>query len=161
MDLKYNTPFPDHARKQLQERYGVEWTEKQWVSFGRTLRNPNWTIRLSDADHGCYFCACYFMGHWYLLVRARDGTVKTAYPRRDIIEEDKQILKRNERYRQINNDEFRVWRNPAEQATLFEGKTVELPENIELPTDVSQQAESFLERLCDCSIAHRNPVCAH
>ena len=145
--MKHETPFPDHAKEQIRERYGVEFTGKHWFYFGRTLCNPNLTIRLSDAGQGCHFCACYFMEHWYLLVRARDGTVRTAYPRLDIAEEDKLTLMRDERYRRIGNDEFRVWRNTT--ATAIPPKTVELPDAVELPTDVSRSAESFLDRLCD------------
>ncbi|MCL2710044.1 MAG: hypothetical protein FWE95_04100 [Planctomycetaceae bacterium] len=147
MDKQHDTPFPDHARKQLLERYGVEFTERQWFHFGRTLSNPKWTIRLSDAGEGCHFCACYFMEHWYLLIRTRDGTVRTAYPRWDIADEDKRILLRNERYRQINNDEFQVWRNPI--GITKPSKTVELPPMAELPDDVSQSAEKMLQRACD------------
>ena len=155
MSIEHDTPFPDHAKKQLQERYGVEFVGKQWFDFGRTLCNPNWTIQLSDAGQGRYFCACYFMGHWYLLVRARDGTVATAYPRLDITEEDKRMLMRDERYRRINNDEFRVWRNFPETAMPLRRKAIALPENVELPTEVSQSAESFLERFCDCAESYQ------
>ena len=147
MDKPHDTPFPDHAKKQLQERYGVDFTEKQWFYFGRTLSNPKWTIRLSDAGEGCHFCACYFMEHWYLMVRARDGTVRTAYPRLDISEADKQILMRHEHYRRINHDEFRVWRNRPEPA--MPGKTVALPGQEELPDDLSQSAAKLLQRVCD------------
>jgi len=147
MDKQHDTPFPDHAKKQLQERYGVEFTGMQWFYFGRTLCNPKWTIRLSDAGQGCHFCACYFMEHWYLLVRARDGTVRTAYPRLDITDEDKQILMRSERYRHINNDEFHIWRHPIEPA--MPSKTVELPGREELSDDLSQSAEKLLQRVCD------------
>ena len=146
--MKHETPFPDHARKQIGERYGVEFTEKQWFYFGRTLDNPNLTIRLSEAGEGCHFCACYFMNHWYLLIRTRDGTVKTAYPRLDIADEDKWILARDDRYRRINNDEFRVWR-ALQLPERPRKKTIELPDDIELPREVSQSAASFLERFCD------------
>ena len=87
------------------------------------------------------------MEHWYLLVRTRDGTVKTAYPRLDITDEDKQILMRDDRYRQINNDEFRIWRHLAEPITPF--MNVALPTEAELPDDLSQSAEELLEQLCD------------
>ena len=147
--MKHETPFPDHAREQIRERNGIELTKKQWFYFGRTLCNPNWTIRLSDAGQGCHFCACYFMEHWYLLVRTKDGTVKTAYPRLDVADEDKQILAHDDRYRRISNDEFRVWRNPADPAVPARSKTVELPERVELPTDVSQSAVNFLKQFCD------------
>jgi len=145
---RYETPFPIHAREQIKERYGVEFTGQQWFAFGQALRNPNLTIRLSAARQGGYFCACYFMKHWYLLICAGDGTVRTAYPRLAISDEDKLILMRDERYQRINNDEFRVWRGPA-PALPPNGKTVELPAHVELPTDISQSAEKFLDRFCD------------
>ena len=148
--MTHGTPFPDHAKRQIQERYGVEFTKKQWFDFGRTSCNPRWTIRLSDAGQGCHFCACYFMGHWYLLVRTSDGTVVTAYPRLDIAEEDKLILMHDERYRQINNDEFCVWQT-LQPAMPSKVKTVELPGDVELPTDVSLSAEKFLKQFCNCS----------
>jgi len=150
MNKDHETPFPIHAREQIQERYGVELTKKQWFYFGRTLCNPNLTIQLSDAGQGCHFCACYFMEHWYLLICTRDGTVKTAYPRRDIADADKQILQRDERYRRINRDEFHVWRTPhAEMAVPSKGKPVKLPNEAELPTNVVQSAESFLNQFCE------------
>ena len=145
----HDHPFPNHAKEQLKERYGVEFSDAEWVNFGRALRNPNWTIRLSDAKQGGYFCACYFMEHWYLLICARDGTVKTVFPRLDITEEDKLTLMRNDRYRQINNDEFRVWRPPpTDTAMRSRKKTVKLPDDEELPTIVSQSAESILNQVC-------------
>ena len=144
----HDHPFPNHAKEQIKERYGVEFSDAEWVRFGRVLRDPNWTIRLSDAKQGGYFCACHFMNHWYLLVCASDGTVKTAIPRLDITDEDKLTLMRNDRYQQINNDEFRVWRTPPVD-TAVRSKLVKLPENEELPTVVSQSAESVLNRLCN------------
>ena len=143
-------PFPSHAKEQLKERYGVEFSSEEWVHFGRVLRDSNWTIRLSDSKRGGYYCACYFGGHWYLLICARDGTVKTAIPRLDVTVEDKLTLMRNDRYQQINNDEFRVWRTPpADTVVQSRKKSVKLPENEELPTCVSQSAESMLNRLCN------------
>ena len=149
--IRHDHPFPNHAKEQLKERYGVDFSSEEWVRFGRALRAPNWTIRLSDAKQGGYFCACYFMNHWYLLVCARDGTVKTAFPRFDVTDEDKLILMRNDRYCQINNDEFRVWRTPQSSEAVVQSrkKTVKLPENEELPTVLSQSAVSVLNRLCD------------
>ena len=145
---EYETPFPAHAREQIRERYGIELTEVQWFSFGQALREPRLTFRLSEAKQGGYFCACYFMRHWYLLVCARDGTVRTAYPRLDLTDEDKLVLMHDERYQRINNDEFRVWRG-TEPPMLSKGKTVELPKDVELSTDVSQSAERLLNRFCD------------
>ena len=144
----HDHPFPNHAKEQLKERYNVEFSDAQWVHFGRVLCNPHWTIRLSDAKQGGYFCACYFMEHWYLLVCARDGTVKTVFPRLDITDEDKLTLLKNDCYRRINNDEFRVWRTPPTD-TGMRPKTVKLPDDVELPTDVSQSAESVLNQLCN------------
>ena len=148
MNKYHDIPFPDHAKKQIQERYGVEFTKKQWFYFGRTLHNPKWTIRLTDAGQGCHFCACYFMEHWYLLVRAKDGTVRTAYPRLDITDTDKQILMGDDRYRRINNDEFRVWRT-SQPAMPSKGRTVELPDDVELPSDVAQSTKKLLDQFCD------------
>ena len=145
----YDHPFPNHAKEQLKKRYGVEFSSTEWVHFGRILRDPNWTIRLSDAKQGGYFCACYFMNHWYLLICARDGTVKTVFPRLDITDEDKLNLMRNDRYRQINNDEFRVWRTAQLMAVRPKGTTVELPGDEELPTVVSQSVEKILNQVCN------------
>jgi hypothetical protein len=148
--IRHDHPFPNHAKEQLKERYGVEFSDAQWVHFGRVLRDPNWTIRLSDAKRGGYFCACYFMGHWYLLICASDGTVKTVFPRLSITDEDKLTLMRNDRYRRINNDEFRVWRTPHStntEMTMPSKKTTgQLPSDEELPTAVSQSAESILSQ---------------
>ena len=142
-------PFPSHAKEQLKERYDVEFSDSEWVRFGQVLRDPNWTIRLSDAKRGGYYCASFFMEHWYLLICARDGTVKTAIPRLDVMDEDKLILMRDDRYLRINNDEFRVWRTPpVDTEVRSRKKPVKLPENEELPTCVSQSAESMLNRLC-------------
>ena len=70
-----------------------------------------------------------------------------------ITDEDKLILMRDERYRLINNDEFRVWRTSqpaeAEVAMPLRGKAVELPDDVELPTDLSQSAGSFLNQFCN------------
>ena len=145
---EHDHPFPNHAKAQLKERYGVEFSSAEWVHFGQVLSDPNWTIRLSDAKQGGYFCACYFMEHWYLLICARDGTVKTVFPRLDITDEDKLTLIRNDRYRQINNDEFRLGQTSQSPDTAMRSKTVELPDDEELPTTVSQSAESVLNRLC-------------
>jgi len=147
---RHNHPFPNHAKEQLKERYGVEFSSEEWVYFGRTLRDPNWTIRLSDAKQGGYFCACYFMKHWYLLICASDGTVKTVFPRLDITDGDKLTLMRNDRYRRINNDEFRVWRTPQSPDVdmAMQSKTVKLPDDEELPTAVSQSAERILNQFC-------------
>ena len=148
--IGHDHPFPNHAKEQLKERYGVEFSDGEWVNFGRALRDSNWTIRLSDAKRGGYFCACYFLEHWYLLICARDGTVKTVFPRLDITDDDKLILMRNDCYRRINNDEFRVWRTPRPPDTDMRSKvaTVKLPDDEELSTVVSQSAESILNRLC-------------
>ena len=146
---EYDHPFPVHAREQIKERYGVEFSDAEWVYFGQILRDPNWTIRLSDAKQGGYFCACYFMEHWYLLICAKDGTVKTVFPRLDITDEDKLTLMRNDCYRRINNDEFRVWRTPQSPDTGMRSKTVKLPNDEELPTAVSQSAVSILNQFCN------------
>jgi len=150
---KYDHPFPSHAKEQLKERYGVELSSAEWIHFGRVLHDPNWTIRLSDAKQGGYFCACYFMEHWYLMICARDGTVKTVFQRLDITDEDKLTLMRNDRYRQINNDEFRVWQtsqSPDTGTTMrSKKKTVELPADEALPTVVSQSAVSVLNQVCN------------
>jgi len=89
------------------------------------------------------------MEHWYLLICARDGTVKTVFPRLDITDEDKLILIRNDRYRQIGNDEFRVWRTSQSTDTVMRSKTVMLPDDEELPPTVSQSAESILNQFCN------------
>ena len=144
----HDHPFPNHAKEQLKERYDVEFSTAQWVHFGRVLRDPNWTIRLSDTKRGGYYCASFFMGHWYLLICANDGTVKTAIPRLDITGEDKLILLRNDRYQQINNDEFRVLRTPPTDTVVrSRKKPVKLPDDVELPTVVSQTAESILNQV--------------
>ena len=145
----HDHPFPNHAKEQLKERYGVEFSDAQWVRFGQVLRDPDWTIRLSDTKQGGYYCACYFMEHWYLLICANDGTVKTAIPRLDVTDEDKLILMRNDRYLRIDNDEFRAWRTPPTDTVVrSRKKIVKLPDAEELPTCVSQSAESILNRVC-------------
>jgi len=90
------------------------------------------------------------MEHWYLLICANDGTIKTAIPRLDISDGDKLTLMRDDCYQRINNDEFRVWRTPpADTVVRSRKKPVKLPENEELPTVVSQSAESILKQFCN------------
>ena len=159
--IRHDHPFPSHAKEQLKERYDVEFSDGEWVNFGQVLRDSNWTIRLSDAKQGGYFCACYFLGHWYLLICANDGTVKTVFPRLDISDDDKLILMRNDCYRRINNDEFRVWRTPQPSDTDMRSKvaTVKLPDDEELPTGVSQNATLFAKCYTICIILQRSAVC--
>ena len=148
--MNYESPFTDHAKTQIEKRYGVEFDNEQWRAFGWRLRDSNMTIRLSDTKEGCHFLASYFIGHWYLLVCTKDGTVKTAYSRTDITDDDKQILMRDKRYRQINDDAFHVWSNsPSKVAMPLRENAVELPDEEELPSDLRESAEHFMKTFCD------------
>ena len=130
---KHATPFPTHARNQLKERYGKDFSDWDLFWFGRTLHDKNKTIRLSDTRQGRYFCACYFAKHWFLLLCSSEGTVVTAYPRLDISDEDKLALVRDKRYRQIGDDQFRVMANTSSsrsKTSKAQQKFVDIVENM-------------------------------
>jgi hypothetical protein len=107
MNKYYPSPFTRHARERAQERYGVEFSFEQWVRFGQALQNPAYTIPLPHDRKACYFEGC-----WYLLGCAENGVVRTTLPRKAITSSEKRILRHNERYRQIDDDAFRVWFTP-------------------------------------------------
>jgi len=156
--MKRKTPFAHHAIERVCERYGVLFSKKQQLAFGRTLSNPKYTIRLTRNR-----MACYFEGKWYLLACTAlpthtmpSYTVQTFLRLEDATEDDKQILQYNERYLKINNDAFHVL--PVSQSRTTEPppqvkRTVELPATVltgdELPHDEIQSAERILKSLCD------------
>ena len=137
--------FTRHAKEQIGERYGVDLTDVEWMRFGQTLNDPNLTIRLSNDKQ-----ACYFMGHWHLLLCAQDGTVITAYPRLAVTDEDKLILIRDKRYRRICHDEFRVGLSShVDSETLPKEKTIKLSDTEYLSSDFRKTAENLLKKICD------------
>ena len=161
MPKKAKTPFAHHALERACERYGICLTKKQQLAFGRMLSNPKYTIRLTRNR-----LACYFEGKWYLLACAVPTysepsstmplyTVQTFLRPEDATEEDKQILRHNERYLKINNDAFHVLpvSHKMTESSPQVKRMVELPADVltgdELPHDEIQSAESILKTLCD------------
>ena len=163
--MKRKTPFAHHALERVCERYGVRLTGKQQQAFGRTLSNPKHTIPLTRNR-----LACYFEGRWYLLVCTSpinavplrtmpSCTVQTFLRLEDASDDDKRILRHDERYRRINNDAFHVLSVSPSKTTgrlflmkkLQVKKTVELPglTEDELPHDEIRSAESMLNTYCD------------
>jgi hypothetical protein len=107
MIKRYSSPFTHHAKERAYERYGVQFSFKQWVRFGQVLQNPAYTIPLTHCRKACYFEGC-----WYLLGCAENGVVRTTLPRGAITMTEKQILRHNTQYRQINDDAFSIWASP-------------------------------------------------
>ena len=148
--MKRKTPFAHHALERVCERYGVRFSKKQKQAFGRMLTHPKYAIPLTRNR-----LACYFEGKWYLLVcTASRYTVQTFLRPEDANEDDKLILRHDERYLKINNDAFHVLSAPPLKTTGLPTqvkRTVQLPgltEN-ELPLDEIQSAESMLNNFCD------------
>ena len=158
MPKKAVTPFAHHALERVCERYGVRLTGKQQQAFGRTLANPKHTIPLTRNR-----LACYFQGRWYLLVcigpisaepsRSKPScTVQTFLRLEDANDDDKQILRHDERYLKINNDAFHVLpvRLKSTEPPPQTKRTVELPDltDDELPRAEIQSAERMLNTFC-------------
>ena len=155
--MKRRTPFARHALERVCERYGIRLTKKQQLAFGRTLANPKYTIPLTRNR-----VACYFGGRWYLLacnvpVRAMPSyTVQTFLRLEDANDDDKLILRNDERYLKTNNDAFHALSAPHLKSTEplppRSKITVELPDDLaddELPRDEIQSAEKMLNTYCD------------
>jgi hypothetical protein len=146
--MRQKSPFTSHAKDRANERYGIVFSRKQWQEFARILENPKFTVRL-PGDR----LACYFLKNWYLLVRAKDGTVTTFLAREAATDEDKLILGNDDCYRRINDDAFHVLLNPhlttLETIPPLKENAVALPGDVALSSDVSQSVEMFLNRFCD------------
>ena len=159
MPKKIVTPFAHHALERIFERYGVRLTGKQQQAFGRTLANPKHTIPLTRNR-----LACYFQGRWYLLACTGSTSSEPSYPMpsstvqtflrlEDANDDDKQILRHDERYLKTNNDAFHVL-SAHLKSTDPPPRTksmVELPDltENELPEDDIQSAENMLNTFCD------------
>ena len=148
--MKRKTPFAHHALERVCERYGVRFSKKQKQAFGRMLSHPKYAIPLTRNR-----LACYFEGKWYLLVcTASRYTVQTFLRPEDANEDDKLILRHDERYLKINNDAFHVLSTSPLKTTALppqRKRKVKLPgltEN-ELPHDEIQSAESMLNTFCN------------
>jgi len=148
--MKRTTPFAHHALERVCERYGVRFSQKQKQAFGRMLSHPKYAIPLTRNR-----LACYFEGKWYLLVCTTSRyTVQTFLRPEDANENDKHILRHDERYLKINNDAFHVLSAPPLKTTELpfqRKKKVNLPglTESELPHDEIQSAESMLNNFCD------------
>ncbi|MCL2622971.1 MAG: hypothetical protein FWD31_04815 [Planctomycetaceae bacterium] len=159
--MKRKTPFAHHALERVCERYGVRFTKKQKQAFGRMLTHPKYAIPLTRNR-----LACYFEGKWYLLVcTASRYTVQTFLRPEDANEDDKLILRHDERYLKINNDAFHVLsasplkttglppqrKGSGFAATRNQARKLQLPglTEDELPHDEIQSAESMLNTFCD------------
>ena len=148
--MKRKTPFAHHALERVCERYGVRFSKKQKQAFGRMLTHPKYAIPLTRNR-----LACYFEGKWYLLVcTASRYTVQTFLRPEDANEDDKLILRHDERYRKINNDAFHVLSASPLKTTALppqRKRKVKLPglTSDELPYDEIQSAESMLNTFCD------------
>jgi len=160
--MRRRTPFAHHALERVCERYGIRLTKRQQQAFGRTLSNPKFTIPLTRNR-----VACYFGGRWYLLacnapIRALPPHIMTSYTVQtflrleDASDDDKRILRNDERYLKTNNDAFHVLSashlKSTEPLPPRNKITVELPDDLtddELPRDEIQSAESMLNTYCD------------
>ena len=133
-----------HAKERAFERYDVRFTKKRWESFERTLRNPKYAIRL-QGDR----LACYFERRWFLLI-CQNGVVLTFLSPGDANDEDKQLLRHDERYRRINDDTFRVLdQNSISNMNMRDVYStecsVDLPPEEELSHDVLASAEKLMK----------------
>lgn len=160
--MKRKSPFAYHALERVCERYGIRLTKRQQQAFAQRLRNPKFTIRLTKNR-----LACYFEGRWYLLAVSvyrmptstkfsdtePSYTVQTFLRLEDANDDDKLILRHNERYIKINNDAFRVLpgsrSNPVEPPNQ-DRIHVELPDLTEddLPQEEIQAVDSVLKSIC-------------
>ena len=136
-----------HARERVFERYGTRFSKKRWESFRRTVRNPKYTIRL-QSDR----LACYFEKQWYLLICIND-TILTFLLPEDANDEDRQLLRLDERYRRINDDVFRALeRNSISSVKIPTERLLALPPvqgEDTLPSDILESAETLLKKLCE------------
>ena len=158
--MKRKTPFARHALERVCERYGIRLTKKRQLAFERMLANAKHTIPLTRNR-----LACYFEGKWFLVACTAPTTtvasptmpsytVQTFLRLEDANEDDKRILRHDQRYLNINKDEFHVLSASRSKTTglpLPAKKTVELPDltEDELPYNEIQSAESMLNTYCD------------
>ncbi len=141
-----------HAKERAFERYGVRFSKKRWESFERTIRNKKYAIRL----HGERL-ACYFEKRWFLIICRENGAVLTFLSLKDANDEDRQLLKGDERYIQINDDTFSVLERNSTlsvktQDIRLVDRSVDLPSTMlpgdELPQGVLETAENLMKKLC-------------
>ena len=140
-----------HAKERALERYGIRFSKKRCKSFGRTLRNPKWTIRLRGDR-----LACYFENRWLLLICKENSVVLTFLSPEDATDEDRQLLIRDEQYHRINDDVFRVLkRHSISNVTIPDiaqpEYTIDVPPMLpeeELPSDVLESAVKLMKDLC-------------
>lgn len=159
-----NSPFAHHALERICERYDICLTKRQQQAFAQRLRNPKFTIRLTKNR-----LACYFENQWYLLAVSTykmpsntkssyaepSFTVQTFLRLEDANDDDKLILRHNERYIKINNDAFRVL--PGSQRNFFELPNQDrvqvglpdLTDEDDLPQEEFQAANRILKSICD------------
>ena len=139
-----------HAKERAFERYGIRFSKKRWELFGRTLRNPKYTVCL-QGDR----LACYFEHQWFLLIGKKDA-VLTFLSLEDANDDDRQLLRGDERYRRINDDAFQVLGQNSIPSVMMQDvcpteRSVALPPVLteeELPSDVLESAEKLMKELC-------------
>jgi hypothetical protein len=135
-----------HAKQRAFERYGVRFSDKKWKAFSDTLQKGKKAVQLRSDDSGVRF-ACYFLGSWYYVGCSTSGAVLTFLPPNALSDEDKYLLKNDERYQQINDDQFHVFSlnlTPPVSARQQKLKPI-LPEigDDELPLDLDRYLEQL------------------
>ena len=140
-----------HAKERAFERYGIRFSKKRRESFMRTLRNPQCAIRL----HGGRL-ACYFEKQWFLLICKNNEVVLTFLSLEDADDEDRQLLKHDERYHRINDDAFHVLEPHSISIAIMPDVCLPersvglppMPTEEELPNDVLESAVKLMNKLC-------------
>ncbi|MGL4941831.1 MAG: hypothetical protein ACRC46_01410 [Thermoguttaceae bacterium] len=145
-------PVSQHAKERACQRYGVVFSQRQWLAFTKALRNSRLTVRLRDNRWACYFERC-----WYLVVRTDDGVLLTFLPREDATDDDKAILQHAENYCRINVDAFKVGLTGSTTASCSAAATHAHRKKVPLPpkqladsdnTNVMQDFDQHLKNLC-------------
>ena len=95
--------------------------------------------------------ACYFEKRWFLLIFKDNSAILTFLSLGDATDEDRQLLKHDERYCRINDDAFRVFgRDSISNAIIYPTESsVDLPPEEELPSDVHESAVKLMKKLCE------------
>ncbi len=140
-----------HAKERAFERYGVRFSSRRWESFERTIDNPKFAIRLQGER-----LACYFEKQWFLVIRKENGAVLTFLAPEDLSDEERRLLRHDERYLRANRDTFRALeRNstsgPEPRTVCPAKRPIGLPTTLtekELPPEMLDSAENLMNKLC-------------
>lgn len=132
-----------HAKQRAFERYGIRFTKKRGKSFERTIRLPGNRL------------ACYFEKRWFFMICKKNGVVLTFLSLENVSNEDKQILRQDERYRRTAGDDAfgafkRVTNLSLEMLDVSPaGSSVNLPTALsveELSPEVLEAAEKLMKK---------------